>query len=446
MARRRGRPPSPSLCAPSAALLLRRRLHIPLLTLFSFLLLLAFLSSCSAVLRRANDFGRRCFPHRSTFSGLFTPDANRSISIAMVTFSEEGGGDGERRATRRRSFSGLMAAVGGNKRAYAARMGYDFIDARDLVDPSRPPSWSKVLAVRSQLPAHHWVFWNDADTVVTNPDISLEDILGAVIGQEASDICPDLVVTEDVNGINAARIAGGGAVVRCQRVARREGPVVDRQNRAGSRRIKGLGRPGADPGQRVGSTVVAGSGAPESCGLVNGGQLLLGVLADRQLLGLCLAGVLGEWGIVDHLTALPNMFFGRAVGVAAAPKSRKIAILESRKITTTPEIALPPRSFPSLLLRESSALDRGKSPSPSPNPLPSLSGKPPVFLAKSSSTSRTIFHRCPQGFTLRLMRSMSTHLDLQNLDDVEASCTATQPPREAAGLQIVSMEKHKIFL
>ncbi|KAK8935763.1 hypothetical protein KSP39_PZI013287 [Platanthera zijinensis] len=203
MAHRRGRPPSPSLCAPSAALLRRRRLHILLLTLFSFLLLLAFLSSCSAVLRRANDFGRRCIPHRSDFSGLFTPDANRSMSIAMITFSEEGGGDGERRATRRRSFSGVMAAVGGNKRAYAARMGYDFIDARDLVDPSRPPSWSKVLAVRSQLPSHDWVFWNDADTVVTNPDISLEDILGAVIGQEASDISPDLVVTEDVNGINA---------------------------------------------------------------------------------------------------------------------------------------------------------------------------------------------------------------------------------------------------
>lgn len=203
MAHRRGRPPSPSICSPSSTLLRRRRLHILLLTLFSFLLLPAFLSSCSAVLRRANDFGRSCLPYRSDSSGLFTRDSNRSVKIAMVTFSEEGGGDGEGRPPRRRSFSGVMEAVGGNKRTYAARMGYDFVDSRDLVDPSRPPSWSKVLAVRSQLPTHDWVFWNDADTVVTNPDISLEDILGSIIGQEASDSSPDLVVTEDVNGINA---------------------------------------------------------------------------------------------------------------------------------------------------------------------------------------------------------------------------------------------------
>lgn len=79
--------------------------------------------------------------------------------IAIVSFSDE-----ERGATggERRSFRGVMEAVRGNKRAYAERMGYDFFDARNLVDPSRPPSWSKILAVRSQLPYYDWVFWNDA--------------------------------------------------------------------------------------------------------------------------------------------------------------------------------------------------------------------------------------------------------------------------------------------
>ncbi|PKA56480.1 Galactomannan galactosyltransferase 1 [Apostasia shenzhenica] len=120
------------------------------------------------------------------------------MKIAMVSLSQADG-----RSPRRRSFRGVMAAVGGNKRKYAAAMGYDFVDASDLVDRRRPPSWSKILAVISQLPTHDWVFWNDADTVVTNPDISLESILRAASGQGDMKTGPDLVVTEDVNGVNA---------------------------------------------------------------------------------------------------------------------------------------------------------------------------------------------------------------------------------------------------
>ncbi|KAI0513939.1 hypothetical protein KFK09_009971 [Dendrobium nobile] len=183
--------------------LLRRRPSVLLLALFSSLLFLAFLHICASVLRRANDLGRRCLANPSVFSGISTSAMTRTLKIAMVSLSLEEISDGVGRPTRRRSFRGVMAAVGGNKRAYAARMGYDFVDAHDLVDPGRPPSWSKIVAVRSQLPSHDWVFWNDADTVVTNPDISLENILGAVIGQADFETSPDLVVTEDVNGINA---------------------------------------------------------------------------------------------------------------------------------------------------------------------------------------------------------------------------------------------------
>lgn len=77
----------------------------------------------------------------------------------MVSFSDEGGGQGRGRG---RSFSGVGKTVAGNKEAYAARMGYVFVDAGGMVDHSRPPSWSKILAVRSQLPNYDWVFWNDA--------------------------------------------------------------------------------------------------------------------------------------------------------------------------------------------------------------------------------------------------------------------------------------------
>jgi mannan polymerase II complex MNN10 subunit len=32
----------------------------------------------------------------------------------------------------------------------------------EAVDRSRPPAWSKVLALRAHLHRHDWLFWNDA--------------------------------------------------------------------------------------------------------------------------------------------------------------------------------------------------------------------------------------------------------------------------------------------
>lgn len=61
-----------------------------------------------------------------------------------------------------RSFEGVMELVTPNKKAYVAKHGYEFIDASVLLDPIRPPSWSKVLAVKEHLPKYDWVFWNDA--------------------------------------------------------------------------------------------------------------------------------------------------------------------------------------------------------------------------------------------------------------------------------------------
>nr|CAD1843870.1 unnamed protein product [Ananas comosus var. bracteatus] len=81
--------------------------------------------------------------------------------------------------------------------------GYDYVDARGAVDPRRPPSWSKILAVDRCSPATTGCFWNDADTVITNPNISLESILLSAIGHSDFDASPDLVVTEDFGGINA---------------------------------------------------------------------------------------------------------------------------------------------------------------------------------------------------------------------------------------------------
>jgi hypothetical protein len=80
----------------------------------------------------------------------------RSYKFAMVTCS-----DGSR-INPQRSFEGLMELVTPNKRSYVARHGYEFVDASDVLDKERPPSWSKILAVKKNLPHYDWVFWNDA--------------------------------------------------------------------------------------------------------------------------------------------------------------------------------------------------------------------------------------------------------------------------------------------
>ncbi|KAH7690523.1 Glycosyltransferase 34 protein [Dioscorea alata] len=144
----------------------------------------------SAALRRANALGRRCS------SELIDRNLSPRLRIAMVSFSSEG------KASSRRSFKGVEEVVAGNKQAYATHMGYDLINADDLVDQTRPPAWSKILAVQSRLSSYDWIFWNDADTVVTNPAISLESVIWSVIGHTDFDESPDFILTEDINGVN----------------------------------------------------------------------------------------------------------------------------------------------------------------------------------------------------------------------------------------------------
>ncbi|KAG9441430.1 hypothetical protein H6P81_017284 [Aristolochia fimbriata] len=165
-----------------------------LLSLQLALILLGSFYACGSVFRRANVLGRRCLPRVGVGGGA--APAGPRLKIAMVSLSEE-------RKGGKRSFEGLMEMVWRNKRAYAEKGGYDFVDGSGLIDHSRPPSWSKILAVRSCLRNYDWVFWNDADTLVTNSSISLENILEAAIGDSDFDSSPDLILTEDVTGVNA---------------------------------------------------------------------------------------------------------------------------------------------------------------------------------------------------------------------------------------------------
>uniref|UniRef100_A0ACD5WRT4 Uncharacterized protein n=1 Tax=Avena sativa TaxID=4498 RepID=A0ACD5WRT4_AVESA len=175
-----------------------RHHHHHHLLLIPPLLLLFLLPPLSAVLfRRANSLGRRCM----SLAAGHTPLAGYRLSFSIVTLSDESLSG---RGVRGRSFLGMLNATARNRRAYAAVHGYGLaVLPPQAVDPSRPPAWSKVLALRALLHRHHWLFWNDADTLVTNPDIALEMILFSVIGHSDFHTSPDLILTEDANGVNA---------------------------------------------------------------------------------------------------------------------------------------------------------------------------------------------------------------------------------------------------
>ncbi|KAF0928501.1 hypothetical protein E2562_004135 [Oryza meyeriana var. granulata] len=216
--RRRGR--LPPMAAPArsrrvaqtrARLLLHRlrpRRHL-LLLLPVALLLFLLLPYAPEVLRRANYLGRRCLPLPPAAAGqpVLLPRPAPRLKIAIVTLSDEGGASGSGslgHGGRGRSFRGVLAATARNKRSYAAEHGYSLATLpAAAVDPRRPPSWSKVLVLRAHLRRHHWLFWNDADTLVTNPDIPLEMILFSVIGHSDFVAAPDLILTDDFNGVNA---------------------------------------------------------------------------------------------------------------------------------------------------------------------------------------------------------------------------------------------------
>jgi hypothetical protein len=75
--------------------------------------------------------------------------------------------------------------------AYARRHGYEAVIAKDRLDASRPPSWSKLLLIERYLtenPACTWLMWLDADAVIANPEQRLEDLVDESI---------DFLVTKD---------------------------------------------------------------------------------------------------------------------------------------------------------------------------------------------------------------------------------------------------------
>jgi len=54
-----------------------------------------------------------------------------------------------------------------NKR-YAENNNYKFIKYDDVLDNTRPPAWSKILALQNNINKYDWLLWIDADAIFNN--------------------------------------------------------------------------------------------------------------------------------------------------------------------------------------------------------------------------------------------------------------------------------------
>jgi hypothetical protein len=60
---------------------------------------------------------------------------------------------------------------------FSATHCYDLIIETELRDPTRPASWSKILAIRAALENHDIVFWIDSDAIILRTDIDVVSVL-----------------------------------------------------------------------------------------------------------------------------------------------------------------------------------------------------------------------------------------------------------------------------
>jgi len=68
-----------------------------------------------------------------------------------------------------------------SKAQYALKNNYDFLCVRDYSGYDRPISWFKIKKILELLPNYDYIFWSDADAVITNHEIRIEDIINKEI-------------------------------------------------------------------------------------------------------------------------------------------------------------------------------------------------------------------------------------------------------------------------
>jgi hypothetical protein len=111
--------------------------------------------------------------------------------ICMTTLTDHASKSTFQRFIRWRNFDSILNLTMSNKQSYVDQhANYRLYDGSHLIDPSRPPAWTKVRALQYLLDVHvsdnnddnnnkrcDWIVWMDADTVIMNMDIAWEDFL-----------------------------------------------------------------------------------------------------------------------------------------------------------------------------------------------------------------------------------------------------------------------------
>lgn len=64
-----------------------------------------------------------------------------------------------------------------NKQAYAKLHGYDIYLYNTLLDSSKLAPWNKILAIQNHINDYDYIFWTDADSLIMNFDIKLEEFI-----------------------------------------------------------------------------------------------------------------------------------------------------------------------------------------------------------------------------------------------------------------------------
>jgi galactosyl transferase GMA12/MNN10 family len=170
----------------------------------------------SAVLYKhpLNEVVRECpQPEYEVVSSTWTSATSRTtkkLNICITTLTDSARADPIQRLLRWRNFDSLLDMTWPNKQKYCDNYGYTLFDESMSLDSSRPPSWSKIRAVRRLLTEEtcDWVFWMDADTVIMNSTKRIEDFL------PLSDSGVDLILTQQNHKHLGISWNAGGWLIR----------------------------------------------------------------------------------------------------------------------------------------------------------------------------------------------------------------------------------------
>lgn len=91
-----------------------------------------------------------------------------------------------------------MKRVMRNRLEYAKMHDYSVINANEVIDRSRPVAWSKLLAIKDNLPKYDYIMYIDMDAVIMEPSITIESLIYATAKGPESDI----IMQSDWNGPN----------------------------------------------------------------------------------------------------------------------------------------------------------------------------------------------------------------------------------------------------